>query len=244
MPVSQQHMDAPFPIGMVEDIESVFAHDTDPYGLDLYEAVFESGLMFPLQRREEMRAMMRIARSINPKVCMEIGSDKSGGCYHWIKGLKPEGFIGIEVRGVPYASLFQQHFGKTTKQCWLGESSYDPLTVQSVRHWLGDAPIDVLFIDGDKARFDLDFALYLPMVRDGGIIFMHDVRDQSPGNAFRTCRGNKRVKESLVVESTTEIADLVLRMRAGGEAAKPRNAWEGWAMRWKGDSCGLGVMWV
>lgn len=57
-------MDDKFPDGMLESIANVIATDHSPTGLDLYDAVFDSPLMFPLQRRAEMAAMMRLARSV------------------------------------------------------------------------------------------------------------------------------------------------------------------------------------
>jgi cephalosporin hydroxylase len=55
-------------------------------GLDLYTEIFDHPWLFPLQRKAEMAAMMKLARSIEPKTVMEIGSDKGGSFYHWVKG--------------------------------------------------------------------------------------------------------------------------------------------------------------
>ena len=63
-------MDAPFPAELIPCIEAFLADDAKrPPGLDLYEDCFTSSLFFPLQRREELRWMIRKAREINQTVC-------------------------------------------------------------------------------------------------------------------------------------------------------------------------------
>jgi hypothetical protein len=232
--------DDPLPYGLVEEIERVLREDTSNVGLNIYHAVFDSGLMFPLQRRHELEAMMATARSVNPRTVMEIGADKGGGVYHWIKGLLPARFIGIEIRGTPYGSLFDKAFPET-KSLWISGSSYDERVVAKVGEWLGNDPIDVIFIDGDKAMFHADFLAYLPRVRHGGVIFMHDVRDDAPGSAFRQAACHERVRASLTFESTIEVLVAVAHEMAGDP---PSGAHEGWLRHWRGRSCGVGVLWV
>lgn len=232
-------MDAPFPAGLMDDIERVLREDDSPPALDLYPAVFES-LMFPLQRQDELAAMIRLARMITPRVVMEIGADKGGGCYHFLKGLRPDRFIGVEIRGTPYGEALSRAF-EPTRCLWLEASSYDPKTVEIARGWLAGQPIDVLFIDGDKARFLDDFEAYLPHVRQGGLVFMHDVRDPTPGRAFILAATHPRVRAAHALESTIETAFAIAREVEGHP---PASSHEGWLRHWRGASCGLGVLWV
>jgi hypothetical protein len=232
--------DEPLPYGLVEEIARVLREDLTPTGLNLYDAVFESGLIFPLQRRGELAAMMATARRITPRTIMEIGADKGGGVYHWIKGHLPSRFIGIEIRGTPYGDLFEAAF--SPMRCkWISGSSYDERVVADVAAWLQGDLIDVLFIDGDKAMFHADFLAYLPLVRPGGIIFMHDVRDDAPGAAFRLAACHPRVRDHLGTESTLEVLESVARNVDGIPA---QNEHENWLRHWRGRSCGFGVLWV
>lgn len=234
-------MDAPFSEQLKRDLVDFMKNDNSSRGENLYESVFRSS-MFPLQRKNELREMMALARTMNPRVVMEIGTDKGGGAFHWICGLKLHAFVGIEVRGVPVGDEFIKRF-PSTQQLWIPASSYDPTTVKLVKEWLDkyNYKIDVLFIDGDKSRFTLDFNLYLPMVCEGGIVFMHDCRDAAPGAAFQECRSNRRVRASCTIESTIESAYATMRELAG---VPPADSYEGWLRHWKGRSCGVGVMWV
>ena len=236
-----QFADAPFPEGMIEEIARVLkCHDALPAGLDSYEDVFRSPLMFPLQRRREMEGMMRLARSVDPKTAVAIGVDKAGDPYHWLKCLKLERFVGIEIRGTPYGEMLSAAFPET-KCLWLGRSSYDDDTLALVRVFLGGNLIDALFIDGDKAQFSRDFESYLPLVRRGGIVFMHDVSDASPGAAFLRAQQHERVRSSFAFTSTVEVAESLAREAQGIPAA---TAHEGWLRQWRGRSCGVGVLWV
>lgn len=233
-------MDLPFPDGMVQDIASFLAedHKREP-GLDLYPEVFATNLMFPLQRQGELKRMIQLARTINPKVVMEIGTDKGGGFYHWCKCLPTvEAAIACEVRGTPFWREFNNAFTRL-EFLWLdGVSSYDGDTVDRVGRWLGRQTIDVLFIDGDKSYFDRDFDSYRPFLSKTAIVFMHDVQDQGPmRNAWIRCRWQGDWFTELLDLSDTVTA--MQREKQGIEAANPH---EHWLRYWKGTSCGVGVI--
>lgn len=76
-----------------------------------------------------------------------------------------------------------------------------------------DQPIDVLFIDGDHEEEPVkaDLALWLPKVRPGGSIALHDVRN-------RQWPGVSRTLSNLLWSSTTlaevRFADSILAMRS------------------------------
>lgn len=67
-------MDAPFPAGMMPDIERFFrdTHPTLTPGRDVYSEVFESEYFFPLQRPKELAEMVRRARTAGPR-CPSCG---------------------------------------------------------------------------------------------------------------------------------------------------------------------------
>src|SRR5262249_33715906 len=144
--------DSPFPAGMTEHINQFLLSDVYPNGLDYYPNVFESPLMFPLQRQEEARKMLQIARSIAPKTIMDIGSDKGGGLYLWCKAIPSlRSLIACEIRGLPYYQSFENVFTDIRFK-WLPYSSTHPHTKLEVSHYLNNSPpqmstIDILFID-------------------------------------------------------------------------------------------------
>jgi uncharacterized protein YlaN (UPF0358 family) len=62
-------MDAPFPDGMLECIDKFFKDDHLRLpGEDIYNEVFDTDLFFPLQRKQELIQMIRIARRYSPRV--------------------------------------------------------------------------------------------------------------------------------------------------------------------------------
>ena len=231
-------MDEPLPNGLCKDIEEYFDGDRDPRGLDLYPELFRRPLFFPLQRQAEMARMMGIARPKSPRVVMEVGADKGGGVYSWCKCLPTvERMIACEVRGTPYSDAFERMF-PDVQFSWFPCSSYDRWTVSSVRSWLGADRIDVLFIDGDKSRFDADFEAYLPLMAEQGVVFMHDVTDEAPGSAFR------RVAKGRKVEAFVDLRDTELALAKGALGVPPTCAHEGWLRHWAGRSCGVGVVYL
>jgi predicted O-methyltransferase YrrM len=206
-------------------------------GQDCYEAIFESPLLFPLQRRNEMAEMMRTSRGTKPRVVFEIGADKGGGLYHWCKCLPVERVIACEIRGTPYAQLFQDAFPEI-EFMWIQASSYDKNVVAAVDEWLGEDKIDCLFIDGDKNRFDLDFQNYLPMMKKGGIVFMHDIQDRDPRKAYDKVRQDYNNRTYVNVDESRK----ALERKA--KEIEPANVHEEWLRYWAGRSAGIGVIHV
>lgn len=227
--------DDPFPDGMVEEIEAFLEADTAPPGQDLYDAVFATATMFPLQRKAEMRRMMHLARQGMPRVVFEIGTDKAGSLFHWCKCLPTvTRVIACEIRGVPYAEAFTAAFPEIDF-LWLPQSSFDPETVNGVEDWLDGDLIDRLFLDGDKSFFLADFDAYLPLMAYDGIVFLHDITDPTPGDAFEEIK--KRGFRTQTIIDRDEWREVEQR---GG----PRTAHEHWLKTWCGKSCGVGVVYV
>lgn len=233
-------MDAPFPAGMVEAIAAFLETDAQrPQDQDLYPEVFDTSLFFPLQRQQELAAMIRLARSIKPKVIMEIGADKGGGLYHWCKGLKTtlEQVIAYEVRGTPYHMKFERAF-EGSSFFW-GKSSQDKSRFGELREYLDARSnrIDVLFIDGDKTLMEQDFDLYLPLMNPQGIVFFHDIQDREPRASYWNVRARGYGGKVIVNLEDTQAA--LARMHGGIPPATPHEAW---LRHWRGRSCGVGVV--
>lgn len=235
-------MDAPFPDGFLDSIHHFLDTDSkrEP-GRDLYQEVFDTPMMFPLQRQKELEAMIRVARSIQPRTVMEIGSDKAGGLYHWCKCLPSvKNVIACEIRGTPYAEAFEMAF-PNINFLWVPGSSYQQGNVNRVLSFLQEvkSKIDVLFIDGDKSHFDTDFYAYLGMMNPNGIALMHDITDEAPGAAYkRVCQTGFRHAE--IIDKSDTVA--ALKREDAGEPAKSPH--EGWLRHWRGQSCGVGIIYM
>jgi len=232
--------DAPLPVELCEDYEKLFATEQQrPAGQDVYEAIFDDSLLFPLQRRREMAFMMQRARSVSPGVVFEIGADKGGGLYHWCKSLPTvQRVIACEIRGTPYANLFEQAFPHIDF-LWLPESSYARAAIRKVRNWLGPDKIDCLFIDGNKRAFDRDFQAYLPMLSRDGIVFMHDIQDHAPRRGYDVVISNGYAHDEHI--DISESLESVEREKQGIPA---QNAHEQWLRHWHGQSAGVGIIYL
>jgi hypothetical protein len=240
--------DQPFPEGMLEDIEKFFALEcTREPGKDLYPSVFETALFFPLQRQAELAEMMREARRVKPRVVMEIGTDKGGGLYHWCKCLPTvEDVIACEIRGLPYAELFEKNFPRI-RFTWMPFSSRKYTTpsaivgsINAIQNKECD-PIDCLFIDGDKSSFVSDFLAYSPLMSPSGIVFMHDIKDSGTPmrDAFEWCK-----KQGYRTREIIDVSDTHKTLRLAERGLPPANPHEGWLRHWKGTSCGVGVIYM
>lgn len=230
-------MDAPLPSDLVERWQEFFRvrPETSEWPLEMGLEVFGDPILFPLQRRREMEKMLDLARGVKPSVIFEIGSDKGGSLLQWCL-MRPQRVIACEIRGTPFSAVFEAAF-PDIKFLWLPQSSYDDGTVRQVRDWLAGDFIDVLFIDGDKGAFLTDFYLYLPSMSADGVVFMHDIYDPGPRDAWAEVQ--KMPYQSHEICDTSESTQAVDRAKSG---APPISAYEGWLRHWKGASCRVGVI--
>src|SRR5260370_4498833 len=224
-------MDGPLPEGLSEAWEEFLLQKRTISDL------FAHPLLFPLQRPREMIEMLHIAKEVEPRVLMDIGSDKGGGLWAWLKFLPTlQAVIACEIRGLPYAEQFEKAFSHI-KFLWMPHSSYEPSSTWLVQellrsYMLNCNGIDVLFIDGDKSWFHKDFKAYKPMMQVDGVVIMHDIQDPSPPCAFEMCRSQG--KSSHIFINTEDYQSVSQR--------EAKTEHESWLKIWKGTSCGLGVI--
>jgi len=215
--------------------EFFVAEGTRKPGCNIYDDVFTTPLFFPLQRKEELRAMMELARAYRPRVVMEIGADKGGGFYHLVNGLQPDVAIACEIRGTPYAELFEAHF-PDIQFCWLECGSREEKALHAVQSALNGRTIDVLFIDGEKAATRDDFDAYLPLMSRPGVVFVHDVNGDPPGEAFQDIA---KTHDTDVIIDLTDTAEALRRQAM---SLPESGTYEQWLRHWYGRSCGVGVV--
>lgn len=231
-------MDAPFPANMMDEIRQFLSRECERLpGQNLYHEVFETAYFFPLQRKYELQKMIDMARRRNPKVVMEIGSDKGGGLYHWCKCIPTvKKVIACEIRGTPYAAEFYDAFPDLGLLFLPWDSQRQGMN-RVIQRFLKDDLIDVLFIDGDKLKMEEDFDKYLPLMHPQGLVFIHDVSDREPKKAFE--RISRRGYHFSFIVDRSDWMEADQREMAGIPCA---NEHEGWLRYWKGRSCGVGVI--
>ena len=128
--------------------------------------------------KEELWPLVRLLSAMELHGIVEIGTFKGGMLKIWEELLEEDGaLITIDKRN----EVKTWDLKKTTKNLtFIQGLSQDEETVEKVREILGERKIDFLFIDGSHKYEDVkrDFELYLPFVRKGGIVALHDIRAQ------------------------------------------------------------------
>ena len=122
--------------------------------------------MKPEIQTEDLEIALPILKTINPKIIVEIGTYFGGSVKLWRDTFKPTTLITIDIKA--WASPIDD------VEYVIGSSHDKP---DEVKKLLKGKEIDFLFIDGDHRAEAVtkDFELYLPLVRQGGLIMFHDV---------------------------------------------------------------------
>lgn len=142
---------------------------------DFYD--FAAQFFPPHQIRHEILSFIDLARSIEPRAVMEIGTAE-GGTNFLLGAALPSATLKIGVDlFVRNTRLLKAYSRPGCEQLFVHGSSHAPPVIKHVRALLGDRPLDVLFIDGDHSYegAKADFEGYLPLVRSGGLIAFHDI---------------------------------------------------------------------
>jgi cephalosporin hydroxylase len=156
--------------------------------LDLVSKAYALGM---IQMREEISALVDLVRSIQPKNIMEIGSETGGTFYLWCQltalgGLKvsldlPSGASGSGQFDNPRAlaarcDLFRSWSPRVRV---ITGDSHNPEIRHQVLRALDGELLDFLFIDGDHSYLGVkaDWKDYRSLVRPGGLVAFHDIRD-------------------------------------------------------------------
>lgn len=120
--------------------------------------------------KDDLRILLPILASANPKRILEIGAWHGYSANLWINAFNPDKFITIEIdesqRFLP--------IDESKYQMWYGSDSHDPQTLNTLKIYLPE--IDLLFIDGDHTLEGVkkDWEMYGPLVRRGGVVVFHD----------------------------------------------------------------------
>jgi len=127
-----------------------------------------------LQKPVELAGLLARAESVRPSVIVEIGSDVGGTLYAWRAAFATAHVAGISLPFGSYSTLAPLNAHGATV---IEADSHDPETRSRLVSWLAGKPIDVLFIDGDHSYegVSLDFEMYAPLVRIGGLVCFHDI---------------------------------------------------------------------
>jgi predicted O-methyltransferase YrrM len=142
--------------------------------------------LVPMQVASELRQLIDLARTAQPRIVLEIGTHKGGTLLAWTR-MAREMVISVDLPGtiygagypLPRARLYQEFKGDRPDVelvLFRGDSQADA-TKEIIRGRLRGRPVDILFIDGDHSLPGVtrDYNLWKDLVRPGGYILFHDI---------------------------------------------------------------------
>ncbi len=156
------------------------------FGWDFY-----SGLIRPMQIKEEFIEFLKIFQELNPKYILEIGTANGGTLFCFCKLARDDAtIISIDLPGGSFGGgypewkipLYQAFTKENQKLYLLRKDSHREETLEEVKKNLNGNQLDFLFIDGDHSYEGVkkDFEMYSPLVGKGGIIAFHDIVNNDP----------------------------------------------------------------
>ena len=123
---------------------------------------------------------------VRPANVLEIGTDV-GGLFHVLHHLCAGKCLSVSLPGGPWGSLSLRGGVRRALELTLRYprahvvvgDSHDPESLALLRDMLGGESLDLLFIDGDHTEEGVleDFRTYAPLVRPGGWICLHDIKE-------------------------------------------------------------------
>lgn len=152
-----------------------------------FASEYGHGLIRPQQVRSEILSLLGELDQLKPKSILEIGTANGGTLFLFCRlSLDPEGIaISLDLPGGRFGGgyprwrsrLYRTFVSKKQEIFLLRVDSHDSSSLSNVYEILGGRKLDFLFIDGDHSYEGVkrDFQLYSPLVRENGIIALHDI---------------------------------------------------------------------
>jgi cephalosporin hydroxylase len=139
-----------------------------------------------VQNHKEILAAANFFKKLNVKNFMEIGTDQGGSFAIWSKlsedGIRisvdlPHGMFGRTDYDENERDNYLRSLGSNVHMYW--GSSHDINMLKLVEEKLDTILLDFMFIDGDHTYEGVkaDFEMYKHLVRPGGWIAFHDIKD-------------------------------------------------------------------
>jgi predicted O-methyltransferase YrrM len=171
---------------------------------DLLDFIFgrDASFIRPSQIRDEIRALLCLVKSIQPKTMMEIGTNNGGTLFLWTRVAQEDAeIISLDLPNGEFGGGYPRwkrplytSFALPRQRIHLLQAdSHRETSLQATRKLLRGKKLDYLLIDGDHTYEGVkrDFEMYAPLVRAGGVIAFHDIVEHS----FATCQVDRFWRE-------------------------------------------------
>ena len=148
-------------------------------GHELIDPRLQVGPVVPVQMRDELLALLERVRDLEPQRLCEIGASAGGTLYLLTRVARPDAVIvSLDIDTPAHTRRAREKFARESQRVISVQANSQQLATRDhVANLLGGAELDFLFIDGDHSYEGVraDFELYSGMVRQGGLIALHDI---------------------------------------------------------------------
>ena len=145
-----------------------------------------AGLIRPAQVQSEVSEFLEVISRVKPKVILEIGTASGGTLFLFSRVASVDAtMMSIDLPGGRFGGGYPawktplyRSFALPGQEIHLIRAdSHKADTLGQVKTILDGRGIDFLFIDGDHTYegVKMDFEMYGPLVKEGGIIAFHDI---------------------------------------------------------------------
>lgn len=140
----------------------------------------------PMQVKQEIQALLSILSKQNISALLEIGTANGGTLFLFTRMVNSNArIISLDLPGGKFGGRYENfkipfytNFAQKNQRIFLVRAdSHSPLSLSTVKSILKEQKLDFLFIDGDHTYkgVKMDFLMYGPFVRKGGLIALHDI---------------------------------------------------------------------
>lgn len=171
--------------------------------------------MDAMQKAHELAALIAMVDELKPAIVVEIGVGKGGTTWAWSKLSSVKKIICIDLPGGSWGGESQEETSKTLKYITensgvdihlISGNSQNSECLESLKNSLDRESIDFLMIDGDHsyAGVKTDFLTYEPLVREGGLVGLHDIVKHPPESGCEVEKFWTELKETWPKEKYVE----------------------------------------
>jgi len=138
------------------------------------------------QKLRELTPLVALLRRRKLHTVLEIGTMTGGTLWLWCQLALPDAVVvSVDLPGGEFGGGYKAKDSKRFNAYARADQSLELIrkdshrreTRQEVAKKLHGRAVDLLFLDGDHRYRGVkkDFAMYAPLVRDGGIVVLHDI---------------------------------------------------------------------
>lgn len=164
-----------------------------------------------MQKWPELAGLLEQVDKLAPRVVLEIGVGKGGTSWCWTKLSSVELILSIDLPDGPWgggptdASINYIRENSNCPYLYFAVDSHAPSTLEAIKAKLPKhlPQVDFLYIDGDHSYEGVkkDYEMYSPLVREGGLIALHDIADHPPETGCEVAKFYRELLEKGVAKA-------------------------------------------